>query len=90
MLIKQNGPSLFHHHKGVIFDILIDSMIDEQIIQNPSLHEEKLQEIETIMNKLDKINLLKFVKVLLSQFEEISDDEKEEECHFEEIFLTDK
>jgi hypothetical protein len=55
-----------HYIKGVMWDMIIDCLAAER---SDNDQEQVLQEAESIMNKLEKVNILKFVKILLQKFE---------------------
>jgi hypothetical protein len=55
-----------HYIKGVMWDMIIDCLAAER---GDTDQEQVLQEAESIMNKLEKVNILKFVKILLQKFE---------------------
>ena len=73
-----------HHIKGLVWDILIDLYMPDKIHYSLEEVERLLKKIEVIMNKLDKINIFDFIKVLLKELERMTDAEK---VDFEEVFL---
>lgn len=73
-----------HHIKGLVWDILIDLYMPDKIHYRLEEVERLLKKIEVIMNKLDKINIFEFIKVLLKELERMTDTEK---VDFEEVFL---
>jgi hypothetical protein len=73
-----------HHIKGLVWDILIDLYMPDKIHYSLEEVERLLKKIEVIMNKLDKINIFEFIKVLLKELERMTDTEK---VDFEEVFL---
>ena len=79
--------------KGIIFDMIIDNLIDEQIIENgfnwqisKETHEKILNIANELINKIEEIGSIKFARRLIKEYEILQDDDiKKEESNWQDL-----
>jgi hypothetical protein len=77
-----------HYLKGVIWDILIDVYMQDANL-NEKETDARLEEIQSLMSKIEQNDILKFGKNLLQELENLTDQEDIDiQKTFEEVFLN--
>jgi len=78
--------------KGIIFDLIIDNLIDQEIIENGyncEISEEKHENILNIANdlieKIEKIGFVKFARCLIKDLENLQEEDKREEIYWQDF-----
>jgi hypothetical protein len=78
--------------KGIIFDLIIDNLIDQEIIENGyncEISEEKHEDILNIANelidKIERIGFVKFARRLIKDLENLQEEDERGEVYWQEF-----
>jgi hypothetical protein len=76
--------------KGIIFDLIIDNLVDQEMMENgysceinEERHESILNTANDLIGKIEKIGFVKFSRCLIKSLENLEDADKQEEVYWQ-------